>query len=87
MKKNIIKRIVYHSPNSGTVLIGAEEYDNHLTNDNILGAIHEIGKTKWIGSELWAIRGNELIYRITVEQFTQYQKSWYDLVREWFDKN
>lgn len=79
MKKTTVKRLVYHSPASGEVFYGGEEYDGHLTDENILGAIHEIGKTVWYGNNLWAIRGNDLIYRITVEEFTQYTKSKFDL--------
>ena len=80
MKKIIVKRLVYHSPDNDTILIGAEEYDGKLTDNNILGAIHEIGKTVWIGANLWTIRDNIPIYRITVEPFTQYQKRWYELL-------
>jgi len=80
MKKIKIKRLMYHSPNSGEVFYGGEEYDSNLSDDNILGAIHEIGKTTWQNGQLWSMRDGYLIYRITVETFTQYQKSWYDKV-------
>lgn len=78
MKAKKIKRAVYHSISSGEIFIGAEEYDGKLTDDNILGAIYEVGKTAWIGKDLWVVRGSELIYRISIEEFTQYTKSWYD---------
>ena len=80
MKKIIVKRLMYHSPASGQIFYGGEEYDGNLTDDNILGAIHEIGKTAWVGDQLWAIRGEDLVYRITVEQFVQYQKRWFELL-------
>lgn len=80
MKKTIIKRLVYHSPASGEVFYGGEEYDGHLTDENILGAIHEVGKTAWYGDSLWTVRGNNLVYRITVEEFIQYTKSKLDLL-------
>ena len=80
MKKTVIKRLVYHSPASGEVFYGGEEYDGRLTDENILGAIHEVGKTAWYGDSLWAVRGNDLIYRITVEEFIQYTKSKLDLL-------
>ena len=80
MKKIIVKRLVYHSPASGNVMYGATEFDGRLSDDNILGSVHEVGKTQWINGQLWAMRGAEMIYRITVEQFTQFQKRWYELL-------
>lgn len=79
MKKIYVKRLMYHSPNSGRVLIGGITYDGKLSNNSILNSVHEVGKTAWIGNELWLIRGDSLIYRITVESFPQFQKSWYDI--------
>lgn len=80
MKKVIVKRIVYSSPASGETFYGATEYDGNLTDENILGAFHEVGKTAWVNGALWVIRGDDLVYRITVEEFPQYTKSWYDLL-------
>ena len=79
MKKVIVKRLVY-SMGYGDVKYGAIEYDGRLSDDNILGAIHEVGKTQWIGSNLWLMRGNVPLYKITVEAFPQYTKSWYDYI-------
>jgi len=79
MKKITIKRVVYHDGN-GKEIIGGKEYDGKLTNENILGALHEVGYTKWIGSNLWVMKNGIPVYRVTVEPFVQYQKSWYDLV-------
>lgn len=75
MKKKVIKRIVYHSPASGETFIGDTEYDGCLTDDNILGSFHEVGKTSWVGDTLWVVRGTEYIYRLSVEPFVQYQKT------------
>ena len=83
MKRITVKRLMYHSPNSGKTYIGGLTYDGDLTDANILGMVHEVGKTAWIGDELWLVRGDQLVYRITVEPFTQYQKSWYDLIMDW----
>jgi hypothetical protein len=80
MKKIIVKRLVYHSPASGETFYGGTEYDGRLDDYNILGSVHEIGKTQWVGDQLWAIRDTELIYRITVEEFVQFQKRWYELL-------
>lgn len=79
MKKIKVKRLVYYAPASGDTFFGGEEYDGHLTDDNILGAIYEVGKNVWHNGNLWVIRGNDLIYKITVEEFTQYTKSKLDL--------
>lgn len=79
MKRTEIKRLVYVGP-QGDILYGAEEYDARLTDDNILGAIHEIGKTAWIGEALWLLVEGTPAYRIDVEKFYQYTKSWFDLL-------
>ena len=77
MKKVIIKRLAY-TMGYGDVKYGSVEYDGSLSDENILGAVHEVGKTQWIGSSLWLMRGNVPLYKITVETFPQYTKSWYD---------
>lgn len=78
MKKIIVKRLVYNDGN-GKEIIGATEYGSYLTDANILGAVHEKGKTQWIGSSLWLMKNGRPLYKITVAPFTQYQKSWYNL--------
>lgn len=80
MRKTQIKRLAYYAPHTGEVIYGAEEYNAHLTDDNILGAIHEVGKTAWMGETLWLLVEGAPTYRITVERFFQYTKSWYDLL-------
>ena len=79
MKQIKIKRLIY-TDGQGNTLIGGHEYDGALDDFNILGAVHEIGKTTWIGNSLWALRAGVPAYRITVETFYQYQKRWYELV-------
>ena len=78
MKKIQIKRLIYTSDWTGEEFIGAIEYDRRLSDYNILGSIHEVGKTQWIGSNLWLMKDNIPCYKITVASFTQYIKSWYD---------
>ena len=80
MKKILIKRLVYTCGRTGEELIGANEYDGHLTDANILSSIHEVGKTAWIGQALWLLRNGVPTYRITVFPFYQYQKRWYELL-------
>lgn len=79
MKKITVKRLIYHDEN-GAEHIGGVEYSSALSNMEILGAIHEVGKTQWIGRQLWVMRYGRPLYHITVETFTQYQKRWYELV-------
>lgn len=80
MKRTTVKRLTYYAPHTGETMYGAEEYDARLTDDNILGAIHEIGKTAWMGGTLWLLVDGAPAYRIDVEKFYQYTKSWFDLL-------
>ena len=80
MKKVIVKRLVYYIPATDETFYGGEEYDGHLTDENILGAIHEVGKTAWMGETLWLLVDDAPTYRIDVEKFYQYTKSWFDLL-------
>lgn len=77
MKKVIVKRLIYRDGN-GKEIIGNTEYNGSLTDDNILNAVHEVGRTQWIGQSLWLMKSGRPIYHITVAPFTQYQKRWYE---------
>lgn len=77
MKKVIVKRLIY-TFGDGKEHIGAAVYDNHFTDENILGAVHEIGKTQWIGKELWLLKRGCPICHITVAPFVQYKKTWFE---------
>lgn len=79
MKKTIVKRLMYTN-GYGEEIIGSVEYDGNLDDWNILGAVHEVGKTKWIGESLWLLRDGIPKYRITVGTFPQYTKRWYELL-------
>ena len=85
MKKIKVKRLAYYNLITNDILWGAEEYDGNLTDENILGAIHEIGKTEWCPNILGLYKLNnngEITHRIVVETFYQYQKSWYNLLSD-----
>ena len=82
MKKIRIKRLIFTN-DLGESLIGSKEFDGALDDYNILNAIHEVGRTEWLGSSLWYLKDNAPKYRITVETFYQYQKSWYNLLWDW----
>jgi len=79
MKKIMVKRLVYIN-GQGEQIIGGTEYDGHLTDENILGSIHEIGKTAWIGSNLWVLHAGKPIMRIEVMPFYQFEKRWYEIL-------
>jgi len=85
MKKMIIKRLVYHNMVNNEISYSAEQYDGQLTNENILGAVYTLGKHEWCPYHLGLYQYNtngELVYRITIEEFEQYQKSWYNLLSD-----
>lgn len=48
MKKIAVKRLAYYNQTTKDIQWGAEEYDGNLTDENILGSIHEVGKTQWL---------------------------------------
>jgi hypothetical protein len=79
MKKIKIKRLIY-TDISGQQCFGGIEYDGRMDDFNILGAVHEVGKTQWINNNLWLLRQGVPAYRISVGTFTQYQKRWYELL-------
>lgn len=85
MKKIKVKRLVYHHLGTNEIHYGGLEYDANLTDYNILGAIFTLGKHEWHpGIEgIYQVNVNgELVYRITVETFYRYQKSWYNLLAD-----
>ena len=86
MKRIKVKRLLYKSMLTGEIYLGATEYDGHLTNENILGSIYEIGKHEWNPYYLSLYQKNqngELVYQIYVEQFEYAEKSWYNLFWDW----
>lgn len=86
MKRVTTKRLLYKSMLTGEIHLGATEYDGHLTNENILGAIYEVGKHEWCPYDLSLYQKNQngdLVYQIYVEQFEYAEKSWYNLLWDW----
>ena len=85
MKRVITKRLLYKNMLTGEILFGATEYDGHLTNENILGTIYEVGKHEWCPYDLSLYQKNQdgdLVYQIYVEQFEYAEKSWYNLLAD-----
>lgn len=48
MKVIKVKRLVYSKLGCSEVIYGGTEYDSNLSDENILGSVHELGKTKWL---------------------------------------
>lgn len=83
MRKVWKKRVIYYRPWTQDVFYGGEEYDCALSDNNILGSIHTVGKTVWLyendpcyDAELWLLRPlpqNPNVklpaYKIEVEEF------------------
>lgn len=80
MKAVMKKRIILYCPWTDEKIIGAEEFDGTLSDDNILGAFHEIGKTMWMWendpfypTELWYLKpcGEVRLpyYKVLVDDF------------------
>ena len=85
MKSIKVKRLLYKSLLTGEIHLGATEYDGNLTNENILGAIYEVGKHEWCPYNLSLYQKNQdgdLVYQIFVEQFEYAGKSWYNLLTD-----
>lgn len=82
MKKVVVKRIIY-TDTDGREYFDSREFDGHLSDYNILGCIHEVGRTKWHGGYLWTLRDGKRQYRIHVERFWHYEKVWYDHALDW----
>ena len=87
MKRIKIKRLVYHHLATNEEHYGGYEFDGNLTDENILGALFDFGKHEWIpnfGHTVMYQYNNqgELVYRISVETFYRYEKSWYNLLAD-----
>ena len=83
MKRIAVKRIIY-TDSQGKEYFDSREFDGQLSDCNILGFVHEVGKTKWHGGCLWTLKDGKRQYRIHVERFWHYEKAWYDHPLDWF---
>lgn len=78
MKKIMKKRIILYCPWTDEEIIGAEEYDGTLSDNNIFMAFHEVGKTIWCPSqpdyeELWYLKEQNGLhlpyYKVGIDDF------------------
>lgn len=93
MKQIIKKRIVMHCPWEDSVVIGAEEYDCSVSDEDILNALHEQGKTAWLPTypdynELWLLQLENGIllphYKVEVEKFYAQIPTFWDRIKDVF---
>lgn len=91
MKQIIKKRIVMYCPWEDEVVIGAEEYDYSISDEDILNALHEPGKTVWLPTypdynELWLmLPKNDILlphYKIGVDEFYVQTPTFWDRIKD-----
>lgn len=96
MKKIIIKRLVYHFLSSGNIVVGNETYDGHLSDENILNSVHEVGKTEWratnwVGpgdkweNELWLLKPDPNNANIKYPVARIYVETFYQYQKRWYE--
>ena len=86
MKRVIVKRLLYRDMRNNNVFYGGEEYNGHLTNENILASIYTVGKHEWCPHCLSLYQrdsNGNFKYQIYVNQFEYAEKSWYNLFWDW----
>lgn len=96
MKKIIKKRLTYYCPWTKHFMIGGEEFDGDMSDSNILGAIHEIGRTKWCPTgmdnnnltvdELWLLRPYPADPKVKLPMYKITVEEFYILQPQWFDR-
>ena len=82
MKKTQIKRVFLMDGNTIRMVI-PQDFLSTLSNEAILGAFYEVGRTVWIGHNLYHIVHQDGMIRhlrYEVSTVTQYEKSWYNLL-------
>ena len=91
MKKIMKKRVIFYCPWTEELVIGAEEFDGTLSDDNILGAFYETGKTMWCPThsdydELWYLKEYKNLrvpyYKIEIEKFYIEVPTFWDKIKE-----
>ena len=91
MRKIMKKRDVFYCPWTEETIIGAEEFDGSLSDNNILGAFHEVGKTVWCPThpdynELWYLKEYQGLripyYKIEVEEFYIFTPTFWDKIKD-----
>ena len=82
VKRVIVKRLLYRNVDNNHLFYGGEEYDGHLSAENILSSIYTVNKHIWSANRksLYQLDMNgKMQYQIYVESFEYCEKSWYNL--------
>lgn len=96
MKAIKVKRLVYSHLGTGEVLYGGEEYDGDLSDENILGSVHEIGKTEWLTTnwvgpgdkyedELWLLVPDSNNPQVKYPTYRIFVDTFYRYEKTWWD--
>jgi len=90
VKKIKKKRIILYCPWTDEEIIGAEEYEGYLSDENIIGIYYEVGKAQWYPThpdydELWYLKEQNGIkipyYKVGVSDFYIEVPSFWDKVK------
>ena len=93
MKRIVKKRLSYYCPWTKEVMYGAIEFDGNMSDENILGSVHEKGKTAWLPTypdypELWLLkplpanpRVRQPVYKIEVDSYVVEVPSFFDKLK------
>lgn len=96
MKTIKVKRLAYSHLGTEEILYGGEEYDGNLSDENILGSIHEIGKTEWLATnwtgpgdtwtkELWLLIPDSNNPQIKYPTYHIFVDTFYRYEKTWWD--
>lgn len=96
MKTIKVKRLLYKSILTGEIHLGATEYDGNLSDENILGSVHELGKTEWRPSlwvgpgdkwenELWLLTPDTKNPKIKYPTYRIFVETFYRYEKTWWD--
>ena len=96
MKVIKVKRLIYSKLCSSEVLYGGVEYDSNLSDENILGAVHELGKTEWLPTawvgpgdryenELWLLKPDPNNPKIKYPTYRIFVDTFYRYEKTWWD--
>lgn len=96
MKTIKVKRLVYSKLGCSEVIYGGIEYDGHLSDESILGSVHEVGKTEWrstnwIGpgdkweDELWLLKPDPNNPQVKYPIYRIFVDTFYRYEKTWWD--
>ena len=96
MKIIKVKRLIYSKLCSSEVLYGGVEYDGNLSDENILGSVHELGKTEWLPTnwvgpgdkyenELWLLKPDPNNPKIKYPVYRILVDTFYRYEKTWWD--